>query len=210
MTRKRTKHQQQKKSNTSQKQTLYLAVTAIIIIAAISALVLLQDPSDSTPSDETANNNTQNSDTSNDGTWLFAMDTDNVQSKYQASGIPTLAIINKNGNVVFYNSGVHSKDQLMPYVEAALNGTAENLGKAPDFTVTTFNDESFKLSDQQGKVILLDIMGVGCPPCEMQMPELQKIKLEKGKDITILSVDVYYSGETKQEVIDTYGEYIKQ
>jgi len=181
----------------------------IIIIAAIAGLILLQDHGEPDP-DVNDNTDIPNTEDSNDGTWLFAMDKDNVQSKYQATGIPTLAIINKDGDIIFYNRGAHSKDQLMPYVESAINGTAESLGEAPDFAVNTFNGEYFKLSDQKGKVVLLDIMGVGCPPCEMQMPELQKIKEDKGDDITILSVDVYYSGETKQEVIDTYGQYIKE
>ena len=141
--------------------------------------------------------------------WLFAMDTDNVQYKYQVSGIPTLVIIDKKGDVVFYNPGYHTKDQLLPYIERAISGTAESLGESIDFTVTTFNDEKFTLSAHKGEIVLLDIMGVGCPPCVMQMPELQKIKKELGNDVTILSIDTYYSGETKEDVIKTYGEYIK-
>lgn len=143
------------------------------------------------------------------GKWLFAMDTDNIQYKYQASGIPTLVIIDKNGDVIYYSQGAHYKDQLLPYIESAIQGTSESLGESIDFTVTTFNDEGFTLSKHKGEVVLLDIMGVGCPPCVMQMPELQEIKKEKGDDITILSIDVYYSGETKEDVIETYGEYIK-
>ncbi|MFO8078010.1 MAG: redoxin family protein [Thermoplasmatota archaeon] len=206
MTRRRsnphTKKQTTKNSGFKQNHLVYIAIIALIVVAS-GAIIALQ-------SDQDQEQNQNSSSTTTHDKWLFAMDTDNVQSKYQASGIPTLAIINRNGNIIFYNRGAHSKDQLMPYVESALDGTAENLGEAPDFTVTTFDGESFKLSDQQGKVVLLDIMGVGCPPCEMQMPELQKIKKEKGEDIIILSIDVYYSGETKQDVIDTYGEYIKE
>jgi len=142
------------------------------------------------------------------GKWLFAMDTDNVQYKYQASGIPTLAIIDKKGDVIFYNQGFNSRDQLITYVDSAIAGTAKSLGESIDFTVTTFNNEEFTLSEHRGEVIILDIMGVGCPPCVIQMPELQKIRLEKGNYITILSVDVYYTGEDKQDVIDTYGDYI--
>lgn len=200
MARKRAKKKQSKQSLFSKSTLKYgvigVILLVIIIVGSIFAFTTQEDTS------------TSNSDQV--GRWLFAMDTDNIQYKYGASGIPTLVVIDQNGNVVYYNQGAHSKDQLMPYIESVFQGTAESLGEAPDFTVTTFNNEEFTLSQHRGEVILLDIMGVGCPPCEMQMPELQKIKQEKGEEITILSVDVYYSGETKEDVINTYGQYIKE
>lgn len=208
MTRRRTQHHPHK-SKKSQ-QTLYLVITAIIIIAAISALILLQDRSNSTISDETNDDNTQDPDNSNDGTWLFAMDTDNIGSKYQASAIPTLVIVDINGNIVYYNRGVHTKDQLLPYIESASKGVAESKGVAPDFTVTTFDDKTFKLSDYGGKVVLIDLMAEYCGPCKDQMPELQKIKLEKGDEVTILSVDVAYPNESEELVRSVFEQYIKE
>ena len=200
MARKRAEEKHPKKPLFSNQSFKYgvigIIFILIIIVGGIYALTSIEDkkPSDS---------NSKQTDK-----WLFAMDTDNVQTMYGASGIPTLAIIDKEGNVVFYNQGATSKDSIMPYITSAMEGTAESLGGAPDFTVNTFNNEEFTLSEHGGEVIILDIMGVGCPPCEYQMPELQKIKKELGDDITILSVDVYYSGETAQDVLKTYGEYI--
>ena len=199
MARKRAKKKQSKQSLFS-KSTFKYGVIGVILLIIIAVSIFTFTIQENTP--------TSNSD--QPGRWLFAMDTDNIRYMYGANGIPTLVIIDQNGNVVYYNQGAHSKDQLLPYIESAAQGTAESLGKAPDFTVTTFNNEEFTLSEHRGEVVLLDIMGVGCPPCEMQMPELQKIKQEKGEEITILSVDVYYSGETKEDVINTYGQYIKE
>jgi thiol-disulfide isomerase/thioredoxin len=143
-----------------------------------------------------------------DDKWLFAMDTDNVQYKYQANAIPTLIIIDKDGDVIYYSQGKHDKKILIPYIEKAIDGTATKLGESIDFIVTTFNNETFRLSEKKGEVILIDIMGVGCPPCVEQMPELQEIQIEYGNDIILLSVDVRFIGETQQKVIETYGEYI--
>jgi hypothetical protein len=44
------------------------------------------------------------------------------------------------------------------------------------------------------------------------MPELHKVKLEKGDDIIILSIDVdaAYGSETENDVQDAFGEYIKE
>ena len=197
MARKRAKEKQSRQSLFSESTRRYLVIFVIFFIIVLVSVFALTTQKDSSPSDQS-------------GRWLFAMDTDNIQYKYSVSGIPTLVVIDQNGNVVYYNQGVHSKDQLMSYIESVFQGTAESLGEAPDFTVTTFNNEEFTLSEHRDEVVLLDVMGVGCPPCEMQMPELQKIKQEKGEEITILSVDVYYSGETKEDVIDTYGQYIKE
>lgn len=199
MSRNRSQQHLQQKLKKPKKQTVYLTIIAVIIIGAIAALILLQEPDE-----------TNNTDSENNGTWLFAMDTDNIGSKYQASAIPTLAIIDPNGNIIYYNRGVHSKEQLLTYIEDAAEGTAESLGKAPDFTVTTFNDKTFKLSDYEGKVVLIDLMAESCGPCKTQMPELQKIKLEKGEDIVIISVDVAYPQENEELVRNTFGEYIKE
>jgi len=199
MARKRVKKKQSKQSPFSKSTLKYGVVGAILLIIITVSIFAF-----------TTKENTPTSTIDQPGKWLFAMDTANIQYMYSASGIPTLVIIDPEGDVIYYNQGAHSKDQLLPYIESAIQGTAESLGQSIDFTVTTFNDEEFTLSGHRGGVVLLDIMGVGCPPCEMQMPELQKIKKEKGEEITILSIDVYYSGETKEDVINTYGQYIKE
>jgi len=199
MARKRS-NEKTKSKNTLKKTNLKygLLLLAILIIAAGSILAL------------TSQDNEPSENQSQPGKWLFAMDTANIQYMYSVKGIPTLVVIDPDGNVIYYNAGAHTKEQLLPYIESAEQGTAESLGESIDFTVTTFNNEEFTLSKHRGKVVLHDIMGVGCPPCVMQMPELQKIKLEKGEDITILSVDVSYTGETEEGVRATYGEYIKE
>ena len=199
MSRKRAE-KKSKKSYSKHNSKIIPTLLIIILLLIVGVTTILYIPLKEEPKEETNDS---------DGKWLFAMDTANIAYKYSVSGIPTLVVINKDGNIAYYSSGAHSKEQLMPYIDSALEGTSENLAVAPDFTVTTFNNIEFTLSDYTGEVIILDIMGVGCIPCVMQMPELQKIKEEKGEKVIILSIDTYYSGETKQDVIDTYGEYIK-
>lgn len=207
MTRKRAEKKSKKTLKKSLVKNKNKVLVVFILAFAISGLVIaLNNPSKEDAND--INNSTNGKEPI--GKWLFAMDTANIQYMYSASGIPTLVVIDPEGDVIYYNQGAHSKDQLLPYIESAIQGTAESLGQSIDFTVTTFNNEEFTLSEHRGEVVLLDIMGVGCPPCVMQMPELQKIKQEKGEDITILSVDVRYTGETEEGVRDTYGEYIKE
>lgn len=142
------------------------------------------------------------------------MDTSSVsvgsKSAYSTGYIPTLVVIDSNGNIVHRDAGVHSKQELIQYIDAINSGTIDALESAPDFTLTTFNDQEFKLSENKGKIIILDLMAVRCPPCHDQMPELQAVKEELGDDIIILSIDVdgAYGMETEQDVVDTFKEYI--
>ena len=193
------KKQNKKNNGFKQKHMIYIIIIVLIVVASGAIIALQSNPEQN-----------QNPTTIKHDKWLFAMDTDNVGSKYQASAIPTLAIIDIDGDIVFYNRGVHTKNQLLPYIESAADGTAESLAAAPDFTVTTFNNQSFTLSEKEGKVVLIDLMAEYCGPCKTQMPELQKIKQEKGDDIIILSIDVAYPNESEQLVRNTFEEYIKE
>jgi hypothetical protein len=217
MTRKRAKKKQSKQSLFS-KSTLKYGVIGVILLIIIAASIFAFTAQENTPNSTSDQTTAQdNTSTSNQpGKWLFAMDTSEEavgsKSAYSTGYIPTLVIIDPNGNIVHREAGVHTKQKLLQYVNKIADGTAENLGSAPDFALTTINDEEFKLSDYQGKTIILDFMAVRCPPCHNQMPELQAVKQEKADDIVILSIDVdgAYGGETEQDVTNTFGEYIKE
>lgn len=214
MTRKRSQHHPHKKSKKQQNQTTYIIVTAILIIGAISALILLQNPGETTETeeDQTTNGNTS---TSNDGTWLFAMDTPSDYvggyEEYRTGYIPTLVIIDIDGNIVHKSAGVHTKEDLLDYVQQAEESSSSRT-KAPDFTLNTLYGSKFTLSSYKGTPVILDLMAVRCPPCKTQMPELQKLKKDLGNDVVILSIDVdgASGSESAQDVIDEFGEYIKE
>ncbi len=204
MTRKRT-NKKTKNKNTFKKTNLKygLILSAILIIAAGSIIALTSQ--DDEPSEKQ----------SQSGKWLFALDTSSAHvgsyEEYSTGYIPTLVIIDINGDITHKNAGVHQKEELLDLIQQA-QSPGDTLGPAPDFTLETFNGETFTLSEHQGKVVILDIMAVRCPPCHQQMPELYKVKEEKGDDIVILSIDVdaAYGYETENDVRETFGEYIKE
>ena len=61
---------------------------------------------------------------------------------------------------------------------------------APDFTVATLNGGAFSLSDQRGRVVLVNWFATWCQPCIKEMPHLQKEVWEefRGSDFTMVSV----------------------
>lgn len=45
--------------------------------------------------------------------------------------------------------------------------------RAPDFELTTLDGEAIKLSDYQGKKVILNFWATWCPPCKAEMPHMQ-------------------------------------
>jgi len=54
--------------------------------------------------------------------------------------------------------------------------TATLTGKpAPDFSLPTLDKKDVKLSEQKGKVVMLDFWATWCPPCRASLPHVQKL-----------------------------------
>lgn len=62
---------------------------------------------------------------------------------------------------------------------------------APDFQLPSLNDQAIKLSDYQGKIVLLNFWATFCAPCRMEMPSLQALSDQyKDSDIEIIAVSL--------------------
>ena len=61
---------------------------------------------------------------------------------------------------------------------------------APEFELTSLDDDTVTLSDLRGKVVLLNFWASWCPPCRSEMPAMQKIYTAFGPDeFVILAVN---------------------
>lgn len=49
---------------------------------------------------------------------------------------------------------------------------AREVAPATDFEITLLNGETFRLSEQEGKVVLMNIWATWCPPCREETPDL--------------------------------------
>lgn len=69
--------------------------------------------------------------------------------------------------------------------------------EAPDFEVTLIDGETFKLSEQRGKVVLLNIWATWCGPCVAEMPEIEQLSQDYAEDLVVIGVNC---GEKEADV----------
>ena len=70
---------------------------------------------------------------------------------------------------------------------------------ATDFEVTLISGETVKLSDFQGKKVLLNFWATWCGPCVQEMPAFQRLYEEYPDDFVILAVNC---GDSEADVRD--------
>ncbi len=60
---------------------------------------------------------------------------------------------------------------------------------APNFSLTDLDGKRFRLTDQRGRVILLNFWGSWCPPCQQEVPDLVRLDAAyRGKGLDTVGV----------------------
>jgi len=101
------------------------------------------------------------------------------------------------------SDGRQSHDDSSVEVAAA---TLTVLGQpAPDFALPTLGGEVFRLSDQRGKVVLVNFFATWCPPCIDEMPHLQDEVWQRfaGDRFAMVSV-------ARQETIQVVAPFVRE
>jgi peroxiredoxin len=66
---------------------------------------------------------------------------------------------------------------------------------APDFTLQDMNGKTVRLSDQKGKVVLIEFWATWCPPCRTAVPVLELLyKAYRDKGLVVLAVSMDEGG----------------
>ena len=63
--------------------------------------------------------------------------------------------------------------------------------EASDFEVTLSDGTTaFKLSDQRGKAVLINLWATWCPPCVAEMPDLQKLSEDYAGSLVVRGINI--------------------
>lgn len=84
---------------------------------------------------------------------------------------------------------------------------AQKVATAKDFTASRLNGETFRLSEQKGKVVLLNIWATWCSPCHAETPEFVELyETYRRQGLVILGVSIDEQGRSVvQPFVDRYG-----
>jgi len=76
---------------------------------------------------------------------------------------------------------------------------------APDFTGADVYGQDFTLSEQRGRVVILNFMFTTCPACELETESLKDVRgVHSESDLVIVSISVSLSDNN--EILRTYRE----
>lgn len=67
-------------------------------------------------------------------------------------------------------------------------------GPAPDFTVTTFDGQTIRLSELRGQVVVINFWASWCGPCREEMPALQRL-WTRYRDRGVLFLGITYADD---------------
>ena len=80
---------------------------------------------------------------------------------------------------------------------------------AADFALTTFDGEEFRLSEQRGKVVVVNFWYPSCPPCRDEMPAFQEVwEQYRGRNVRFIGLFVpqgFDTEESAREFVDELG-----
>ena len=71
--------------------------------------------------------------------------------------------------------------------------------RAPQFALKDINGRTVRLSDYQGKVVVINFWATWCPPCRAEMPDLVRLQREHSKQ-GLQIIGITYPPERKDRV----------
>lgn len=61
---------------------------------------------------------------------------------------------------------------------------------ATDFSLKTVDGETIRLSDYRGKTVILNFWATWCPPCQAEMPHIQKFHASHKENVEVIAVNL--------------------
>lgn len=124
-------------------------------------------------------------------------------------GILAFAVLIVGAYVLYNNLSTQMEPQALATQAAqSPTETAETTpSAAPDFTVYDLDGNAHKLSDFQGKPVILNFWASWCSPCKSEMPDIESAYQKYGEEIHFLIVNLT---DGSRETTATASAYITE
>ena len=76
---------------------------------------------------------------------------------------------------------------------------------APDFELSKLDGETVRLSELQGKIVLINFWATWCEPCKVEMPLFEERYQMAGSDLEILAVNFDESEQDVSKFVEEFG-----
>lgn len=76
---------------------------------------------------------------------------------------------------------------------------------APEFELEDLKGKTWRLSDQQGKVTLINFWATWCAPCRLEMPTIQERADQFPSQLSVLAINFDESPDKVQNFVDELG-----
>lgn len=96
---------------------------------------------------------------------------------------------------------------LPPEKDPTGRGPSAEAGRAaPDFLLETLDGGQLRLSDQQGRPVLVNFWASWCTPCRKEMPEIVRAyDAQKANGLQVIGVDLQENGDVVRSFAQEFG-----
>ncbi len=77
---------------------------------------------------------------------------------------------------------------------------------APDFTLEDLDGNAVSLSDFRGRVVFINFWTTWCPPCRIEMPEIESLYQQyREQGVIVLGIDLQEDGDVVRSFVEEGG-----
>ena len=130
------------------------------------------------------------------------------RSRFRTVVVPVIALVMVGALIGLLAFALFAPEQARVRQGGRVNASGalvlEEGKTARDFEITTFDGGTFRLSDQRGKIVLVNFWASWCGPCRDEMPLLTTARGALGDDVVMVGVNIWDTESDARAFLETY------